>query len=163
MRRYQRLSTSQRDLQMHEPVPRSWEPAVQETIHGPEHHPNQHPQETTSSNQPDLTPSVHFSLQDYLPEQYSRDSWPLGMSNLQRLDRNRSPAPPLEGWMREEQRDGPYNNVGSVGWQSEYDERLEWDEVYRHEDETEQHGREDEHEGYGYQSEDTFYDEEMQQ
>jgi hypothetical protein len=41
--------------------------------------------------------------------------------------------------------------------------RLEWDEVYRHEDETEQHGREDEHEGYGYQSEDTFYDEEMQQ
>jgi hypothetical protein len=111
--------------------------------------------------QPGSTPSAHFSLQDYSPEQYPRDSWPLGMSNLRHLNENRPPAPRLESWMREEQCVGPYNNVGSVGRRSEYEGGVEWDGVYRYEGGTEYYGHEDAYDGHNDEGEGTLYDEEM--
>jgi hypothetical protein len=61
--------------------------------------------------------------------------------------------------MREEQRVGPYNNVGSVGVPSNYEESYEGDRTYQIYHHNERYGREDANEGYENESDGTFYEE----
>lgn len=57
------------------------------------------------------------------PDQYRTNSRPLGYSNVRSLNESRSPQRPIERRLREDQRNGPYDAVQSVGQRSDYDRR----------------------------------------
>jgi hypothetical protein len=86
----------------------------------------------------------------------------LSVSNLRNLDHNRTPAPTLEIWMQEEQFPVPYDKVRSIAQKSEYDERLEWDGVYRYKDENKHRLHGEAYEGQEYENEGTLSSEEME-
>jgi hypothetical protein len=137
--RYRRSSPSQsdphQDLSQYHEVPRPWhlrnedihqmlqdpllsELSGQTEIRG---HPNYlFNCQSRSSLLPLPLYTGHYHTQTPLPNPNQHETRPLGMSNLQELNRRNSNTTPIE-------RAGPFNAIGYVGQRSDYERRRDFE------------------------------------
>ncbi|KAH4180736.1 hypothetical protein HBI52_111580 [Parastagonospora nodorum] len=129
--RYPRQHSDRQESYRHQDLHRAWQSvnpeidrvindvAVREAIlrlEGRTHHHN-----CSSVRQLQPTLSQNRRHQTHSSEWYERNSRPLGRSNLRNLDLTRGPTNATRRWRDEDQRSGPYNNIGQVGRQSDYE------------------------------------------
>jgi hypothetical protein len=87
-------------------------------------------------------PAENHRHQAHSSEWYEQNSRPLGRSNLRDLNRDRGSTHATRRWMDEDQRAGPYDNVGQVSRRSDYDRRVS----HRRDEEYEQYQQDNEYE-----------------